>query len=1420
MSERLDSNAIAIIGMSGRFPGAADVETFWKNLRDGVESIRFLTDDELRDSGVDRRTLTDPNYVRATAFPDAPEAFDAAFFGMNHREAEITDPQHRVLLECAWTALEDAGYNSNNYEGIIGVFAGATINTYALLNLANRPELLSSLDPVQINIGNSGDFLVTRIAYKLNLKGPSYTIQSACSTSLVAVHTACESLLNEQCDIALAGGVSINVSLRNGYHYIPGGMTSPDGRCRPFDANAQGTIFGSGVGVVALKRLEDALADGDHVYAIILGSAINNDGSLKVGYTAPSVEGQAKVITEALANAGVNASTISYVEAHGTATPLGDPIEIQALTKAFRAYTRANGFCAIGSVKGNIGHLDAAAGIAGLIKVALALKHRQLPPSLHFRSPNPNIDFDNSPFYVNTSLKDCEAKAGPARASVSAFGVGGTNAHVVLQEAPSSEGASPARSWQLLMLSAKTEASLKRMRANLAAHLEANSDLTLADAAYTLQAGRQSFPHRSFVLAENVSGAIAALKNTERLFTSVANGDGKTRPVIFMFTGQGSQYINMGRRLYNQELAFRQEVDHCAGIIKNKVGFDLLAAIYPAPGSEAEASRLLQETAVAQPSLFVIEYALAQLYMSWGIQPQSLVGHSIGEYCAACLAGVFSLEDALTLVVARGRLMQDLPGGAMLAVPLSEFELQPYLNHELAIAAINGPGRCTVAGTESVVAELETRLQDAGVSPRRLHTSHAFHSPMMEPMLRPFADVLAKINLRPPQAPYLSNVTGRWISASEATDPNYWVRHIRATVRFADNLAEAMANADAVLLELGPGQTLTRLAHQHPACKTKHLIATLRPPEQDQNDVAVALTALGRLWLAGVEPDWKKFYQRERRRRAPLPAYSFARERYWIDAAPRNAESQTSLPDLERRDKVDHWFYAPAWRRAAPDMVDYINLAVEQRRWLLFADDLGMATALSQQLKAAGQSVSIVHRGSAFTDDSCVFTINPAQREDYNALVRTLVQAGRLPDIIIHLWSITDPNQLLSFEQAQQRGFYCLLFLLQAMAQLPEERSVDLQIVSNQLFALTANEPLQPEKATLLGVVKALPYEFPHVRCQVLDVAVSEKGDKRQAIDRILGAAANFTQKTLAYRGTQCWQQVYQPLPIPPAGSLTLRSNGIYLLTGGLLEIGTEITEYLAGALHARLVLIEEAPFPEAEEWDLWLATHDPTNSASRRIRHARHLVDLGAQVLALAIDYSDPGQMRDAVRQAIETFGPLNGVFHNARVLGERSFRTMLETGVGESEWQFIPKIHGAMNLAQAIAGQPIDFCLFNSSLSSILGGIGMVSYAAANSFLDAFAQQQDRANAGLWVSVNWEAWLNTQMSAVSPVWADVALNRDEGIEVLKRVLGAGGCEQVIVSTVDLAARIERMRQRVGLEVKRAAESSETPRRPVRICR
>ncbi|HEX2206979.1 MAG TPA: beta-ketoacyl synthase N-terminal-like domain-containing protein [Longimicrobium sp.] len=877
---------VAIIGWAGRFPGADDVAALWENLKAGVESVERLSDEQLRAAGVDDETLADPAYVRAAGWLRDPAHFDAGFFGFTPREAEITDPQQRVFLELAWAALEDAGYGPGTFGGPVGVYAGTGASGYLLHNLLPYAAELGRAG-FDVMVGNDKDFLPTRVSYKLGLRGPSLSIQTACSTSLVAVHVACRALLGGECEMALAGGVSIPGALPRGYTWRDGGITSADGHCRAFDAGAAGTVGGAGAAIVVLKRLEDALADGDTIHAVILGSAINNDGSAKVGYMAPGADGQAAVIADTLSVAEVDARSIGYVEAHGTGTSLGDPVEVAALTRAYRAHTAETGFCGLGSLKTNIGHLDTAAGVAGLIKAALAVRDGIVPGTAHFTRPNPGLEIERTPFYVSGRT---EAWRGPEprRAGVSSFGIGGTNAHAVLEQPPASAARTGTpRPEQLIVLSARTETALDAARRNLADHLAAHPSTDLADAAFTLQAGRTPFGWRMAVPASSIQEAVEGL----RAAAPARAVEG--RPVAFLFPGQGAQHVRMAAGVYATEPVFREALDRCAEVLRPELGFDLRDTLYPAEGDEDAATGRLGQTAVTQPALFAVEYALSRLWMRWGVRPEAMLGHSVGEFVAACLAGVFSLEDALRLVAARGRLMQSLPGGSMLAVHLAEDELLPRLPDGVSLAAVNGPATCAVGGPTDAVRPFEERLRAEGVEVRRLHTSHAFHSGMMDPILEPFRELVLRARPRAPELPYVSSLTGTWITADEATDPDYWARQLRHAVRFADGVRTLLDAADdTLLLEVGPGRTLGTLVPRQGAHAA---VASLPHPRDAAADTRALWDAVGRAWSAGAAIDWASYAEGRGGRRIPLPTYPFERRRYYIEA-PRGNHAGAALP--------------------------------------------------------------------------------------------------------------------------------------------------------------------------------------------------------------------------------------------------------------------------------------------------------------------------------------------------------------------------------------------------------------------------------------------------------------------------------------------------------------------------------------------
>ncbi|ETX02892.1 MAG: polyketide synthase [Candidatus Entotheonella factor] len=1385
---------IAIIGLTGRFPGANTIETFWANLCNGVESIAPFSDQELEAAGVDPAWFKRPDYVKAGAVLDGIEDFDAAFFGLYPREAETLNPQYRLFLEAAWEVLETVGYAPEHYAGRIGVYAGAGSNDY-ITALQSRAGSASSLDQFQMLLGNEKDFLTTQVAYKLNLTGPSVSVQTACSTSLVAVHLACQSLLNHECDMALAGGVTINTLHKEGYVYVEGGITSPDGHCRAFDAKAQGTVSGNGLGIVVLKRLTDAIADGDTILAVIKGTAINNDGASKVGFTAPSLDGQVSVITEALNMADVEAETMTYIEAHGTGTALGDPIEMAALTRAFRATTAKTGFCKIGSVKTNIGHLDTAAGVAGLIKTVLALHHKVLPPSLHFEAPNPQIDFANSPFMVNTATTVWESHGPPRRAGVSSFGIGGTNAHVILEEAPVVPAfGSSSRPWQLLLLSGKTPTALETVTDNLRHHLQQHPELHLADVAYTLQVGRKRFDHYRSLVCQRPDDAITALGTPPSARTLITHEEARARPMVFMFSGQGSQYPDMGRELYQHEPVFRDTVDKCAADLEPHLDLDLRDIIYPDAARRDTAAEQLQQTSLTQPALFVIEYALAQLWRSWGVEPQVMIGHSIGEYVAACLAGVFSPEDALTLVATRGRLMQEQPHGDMLAVPLTEEAVRPFLTVGVSLAAINRPTQCVISGSADAIAGVEQRLAAQGIAAKRLHTSHAFHSEMMTPMLEPFTAAVASVRLHSPTIPYLSNVTGTWITDAEATDPTYWANHVRQPVRFAAGLEELIHEPDCILLEVGPGTTLQTLGLQYPGRDAGQAVLASLPHVHDARPALRALLqTLGQLWCHGVEVDWSGFYAAEQRRRVALPTYPFERQRYWVEGQPAPSASPLE-PKLAMRD----WFSIPSWKRSKPlTLLPQRDLSEHASCWLVLADAEGLGEQLVQRLQQQDQTVITVSAGETFHQhDALTYTMNPLQKADYQALFQALRTSQQQPDTIVHLWNVTQT----AADVEELPAFYSLIFLAQSIGEQVLTEPIHLAVIANQMHTVTGEEQLVAEKSVLHGPSRVMPQEYPHLTCRSIDVGLPPAGSEGRPglIDQLFTELITDTpDAVVAYRGQRRWVQTFEPVTLDQESS-PLRPQGVYLITSGLSDTGLIFAHYLAQTVQAKLILMAPAPFPGQAAWPDWLASPEADEETSRKIEQLRAIEALGAEVLVLSA--TETIDIQAVVAQACQHFGQLHGVIHIPATRGGG----LMQLKTAEQAHQVLaPRVVDTQILETALQDIPLDFLALFGSNVGVTGGLGLVDECAANAFLDAYAHRRESAQPYPVIAIDWSGWHwddhFEQLAAGAPqMQADIKLLREtygitpeEAGQAFELALSSAQ-PQIIVSTRDLQTFID----------------------------
>ncbi len=1387
--------AIAIVGMSGRFPGAHSLQQFWQNLRDGVESLETFTDDELEQAGVTAAMRALPGWVsRGTVLQDA-DHFDAGFFGYSPREAQIIDPQQRLFLECAWEAMEHAGYAGEPDGLTVAIYAGSSMNTYVYSQLLPNKELLASVGGYQVMLGNDKDFLTTRASYKLDLHGPSMAIQTACSTSLVAVQVACQSLLRRECDMALAGGVSITFPQRTGYQFQEGMIFSPDGSCRPFDADAKGTRSGAGAGIVVLKRLEDALADNDTIHAVILGAAINNDGAGKAGYTAPSIDGQVEAIATAQALAGVAPETISYIEAHGTATPLGDPIEIAALTRVFRESTDATGFCTIGSLKANLGHLDAAAGVAGLIKTVLALRNRELPPQLNFRAPNPQLQLEASPFRVATTPEAWVAGATPRRAGVSSFGIGGTNAHVVLEEAPAMLPSATSRDRHLLVVSAKSAEALERATTNLVDALRRNDAPALADVANTLQIGRRVFAHRRSVVARDAAEAIALLEAPDRAPVATGVHDGASRPVAFLFSGQGSQHAGMCAELYRTERVYRAAVDRCAELLQPHFGRDVRELLRD--GSDGE----LSETYVAQPVLFTTEYALAVLWMSWGVQPAAMLGHSIGEYVAAHLAGVLSLEDALLLVSARGRLMQGMAAGDMLAVRLAPADLRARLRDGVEIAAVNAPALCTVSGTPHAIDALAAELELAGIEHRALHTSHAFHSAMMEPALAPFREIVSRVTLSPPRRPYVSNVTGTWIRPEQATSPDYWAAHLRNAVLFADGVKTLSTDPTMQLLEVGPGNALTSLARLTLGRDdATRVMASLPHPREKRSELETMLSAAGRLWANGVAIDWSGLHADESLHRVPLPTYPFERKRHWVDAPKGDATAAAGSVSM-RREQLDDWFYTPTWTRAP---LARTRLSALDGTWLIFGRGDALEQAVADGMRERQVSVIHVHEGPEFAVAGADrFTVRATDARDHGALLKELSQRGVIVRGVLHLWN-AGAHVTVSHDRD------CALHALAALgrALLVESPSAQVRLVVATTDAQSAlGEPVaNPDRALVSGPVLVLPLEHEGVRASTIDLdPVLADGWASSAAAALLDeAASDDADQMVAHRVGQRWARrfVSGSLPAVASKALPLTERGVYLVTGGLGGIGVTLAEWLAAQVSARLVLTSRTAMPRREEWDGWVSEHGADDATTRRILDIRRIEAAGGEVAVLVADVADEAEMRTSLATVENSWGPVRGVVHAAGVSGDG---LLALSTADDARVAMDAKVAGLDCLLALLGDRTLDFVLLCSSINAVGGVAGTYAYTAANAYLDAFAISSRRPAGWSTLSIAWDAWREVGMAtkvvvpaamrAARAAYVAAGIPPRDGAEAFGRAL-ASGLPLHVVSPYDVERLLEGRRR------------------------
>lgn len=1321
VAAQFPDHAVAIVGMAGRFPDAPDLGTFWRNIRDGVESLLSFSDEDMAAAGVPAAVRRNPRFVPKGTVLDGAADFDAEFFGITAAEARIMDPQHRLLLECGWSALEHAGYAPGRIGSTVGVYAGASMNSYFVDSILRNRPAAEAAGGYQLMLGNDKDFIATRLSYKLDLRGPSMTVQTACSTSLVAVELACRALARRECDMALAGGVSATFPERAGYLFEEGMIFSPDGHCRPFDAEARGTRGGAGVGLVVLKRLAEALNDGDTIHAVIRGIAVNNDGAAKAGYTAPSIEGQIEAIAMAQALGDVDPATIGYVEAHGTGTTLGDPIEIAALTRSFRAGTDAVGYCHLGALKANIGHLDAAAGVAGLIKTVLCLKHATIPPLVNFRTPNPRLDLETSPFSASAEAHDWPAGETPRRAAISSFGIGGTNAHAVLEEAPSLPLAAKRRAEQLIVVSARSAAALSAAARGIGASLSGPEAPALAEAAFTTQTGRCAFAQRRFVVASDPQEAASALDRT-------APGtvhEGGARRVAMMFTGQGSQRPGMGQALYDSEPVYRGALDHCAEILAPTLGGDIRDIVFRSGSEELAATR------IAQPALFATEYALARLWQSWGVTPAAMIGHSIGEYVAAHLAGVFTLEDALAIVAERGRLMQAMPPGAMVSVALPAAALRQRMGEDLEIAAENAAELSVASGPVEAVAALISALEAEGIACQRLKTSHAFHSRMMEGALDELEAVVAQVPREAPRLPYISNLTGDWITPELATAPSYYARHLRSPVRFEAGIRTLAADPALFLLEVGPGRALATLA-QETAPTARDRIAPSLPRAGESGEVSSLLEASGRMWCAGVTLDWSGLHGAAQPRRVPLPGYPFERKRFWLDPAPEPRQAGSADQSQPLTVPGGMQVSLPTWS-ALPGRTGSTKL---DGTWLVLTENKALSEAIAAGLQEAG-ATGVVTAAPATTLREVapgIWDVRLSEPGDLQQVLETCEAAPR---------GIISAIGLGSGADAARAAYDALIGVARCAERLRLARPLRVLAVTEGATAFLGEASANPDANLVAGPVLALNGEDDRLRVRHVDLDAGDPSSWASAI--VAEALCEDSELLVALRGGRRWARRYEATSLLPATTPNLRPGAVVLIVGGLGGVGLALARQLMQAAGARVVVTGRRPLPPRDGWEAAIAAdHDRAE-----ILHRLIALEAGpGEIAVAALDATDRDGLRALIARISERWGPLDGVIHAAGVAGAGVFAVMQSEG--QAEQTFAPKIGGLRALVDVLGDTELGFFAAMSSINAILPVPGASDYAAANAVLDGWVESAEVPAAWKRVlCVNWEGWADLGMAA-----------------------------------------------------------------------
>lgn len=1366
---------IAVIGMSARFPGAQNINEYWENLKNGIESVVSFSAEDAVAEGEQSVIANKSNYVKANSFIEGKEYFDAKFFNYAPYEAELMDPQIRVFHECCWNAIEDAGYNVRTDIGKVGLFAGASDN----MNWKNYAQIKNTnqdVDAFTFSLLTNTDFMNTRVSYLLNLKGPSVFVQSACSTSLLAVQKACSSLLLRECRLALAGGVTVRNYSRRGYLHFDGMVQSQDGHCRPFDKDASGFIAGEGAGVVVLKRLKDAIEDRDNIYAVIKGIGINNDGNEKIGYTAPSVSGQSKAISLAHKTARIDPSTIGYIETHGTATELGDVVEISALEKAFR--NSGIKHCPIGSVKANIGHLDSAAGIASFIKTVLVLKNKQLPPTINYNIPNPKIKFESLPFYVNDTLKEFELNSPgiPRRAGVSSFGIGGTNVHAVLEEAPKIENRKSSQRYHILPFSAPDGKALLRNCDTFGAFLQKEVNLDIADTAYTLQKGRTQFDYRKTLICSDKSGALEALLAEKKKPKAVM----KNPRVSFMFSGLGSQYDGMAKDLYRYVKEFRSEADKCIELLNEITQSDYKEKLFGDHSTKDESFKFVQY------QQFVLEYSLAKMLMNWGLKPDKVIGYSFGEYVAACIAGVFDLRDVLQLLYIRQSVLAGIENTSLLSIPLNIEEVNGFLPDSCQITIDNGDS-CVVTGSKADISLLEKSLLEKRILATRIDSQYPIHSNMLLSVVDTYAEQLSRIKIRKPQIPIISNVTGDVLTEIKDVGVKYWCDHLTKMVQFDKSIRELVKDKNQLFIEIGPGYDIcslfSRYRNKDNAFQCFNLV---RPKSNDEADDYYLFSKLGKIWAAGAEFNLSELYANETRKTVSLPGYSFERTEYaaTVDAY-KMISKMISANSNSKKDNIADWLYEYTWK-LSPRSNKFLKTD-ETKCNLLLLNEGWTAKLLIRKFKEYNENVVCVYAGNSFVKTKSGFTVDPASYDDFKKLTHQLQIEGTLPNRIIHCWGVAESRRSDLFDCSEEyihTVYYSLVNLIKALHENGGVAEIDISVLTNGLHELYDDNAIDPLKSLMQGLLKVIPQEYPNISSCHIDVSSTEKYSSEIENNLFEDILSEQPGKIITYRENKRWEKIYNRLIIEPEKQFAYKTNGTYLITGGLGSLGYTIAKYLLTRYAANVILLGRSRLPENTEAVFQMADGTQSETLKHKILRLQELQGCNGQVVYFNCNIADRSELSIVLKKSRENFVKIDGVFHTAGVIGDDAIRLLSQCSAEDFQIQFESKLHGIVALHKELKDEP-DFCLVTSSLSAILGGLGFSAYASANAFMNYYIKNiRSKGGKTNWVSLNLDG-LNLDDSDTE------LINADEIIELLYKALTVRGMSEITVSTTDLIPRL-----------------------------